>query len=125
MTRITTKQVQENQLIQHRTLEHHQILGYWCRTLGIKLQDLDRHPQIDDVILLIKFIQEYEKEFTPKQRIYVYVIWDWCYTKCKPLTKKYLKALTKIIYRIHQVRNLKAQATHKARQKIKALYRNS
>jgi hypothetical protein len=101
------------------------VTNYWCRTLGIHSVDLHTHPQMDDVILLIKIIQEYEKEFTPKQRIHVYVMWDWCYIKRKPLSKKYLKALTKIIYRLQQVRNLKAQATRKARQKIKALYRNS
>ena len=101
------------------------VTNYWCRTLGIHSKDLHTHPQMDDVILLIKFIQEYEKEFTPKQRIYAYVMWDWCYSKRKPLTKKYLKALTKIIYRLQQVRNLKKQATRKARKKIKALYHNS
>jgi len=125
MAKITTKQVHQNQITQYRTLEHHQILGYWCRTLGIKLQDLDRHPQIDDVILLIKFIQEYGKEFTPKQRIEVYLIWDSCYVKGRPLCKKYLKALNKLIHRLLQVRNIKARALSQARQKIKALKNHS
>jgi hypothetical protein len=97
------------------------VTNYWCRTLGIHSVDLHKHPQIDDVILLIKFLQEYEKEFTPKQRIYSYIIWDWCYNKRKPLTKKYLKALEKIIYRLHQVRKYKAQAKKQLRNKIKAL----
>lgn len=101
------------------------VTNYWCRTLGIHSEDLTKHPQIDDVILLIKFLQEYEKELTPKQRVHIHIIWDWCYRQKKPLTKKYLKAIEKVIYRLHQVRNLKAQATRKARQKIKALYRNS
>ena len=104
-------------------LEH--LTNYWCRTLGIHSKDLMEHPQIDDVIILIKFIKEYEKEFTPKQRIYVYIVWDWCYAKRKPLSKKYLKALTKILYRLQQVRNLKAKSTKQARQKIKALYHHS
>jgi len=107
----------------HSELEH--LTNYWCKTLGIKSEDLSRHPCIDDVIILIKVIQEYEKEFTPKQRIYVFIIWDACYIKCKPLSKKYLKALNKIIHRLQQVRNLKAKATKQARQKIKALYHNS
>jgi GTPase involved in cell partitioning and DNA repair len=107
----------------HGELEH--LTNYWCKTLGIKAEDLTRHPQIDDVILLIKFIQEYEKELTPKQRVYVYIMWDWCYKKYNPLSKKYLKALTKIIHRLQQVRNLKATASKKARQKIKALYQHT
>ena len=107
----------------HNEIQH--LTNYWCKTLGIKAEDLTRHPQIDDLILLIKFIQEYEKELTPKQRVYVYIMWDSCYIKHKPLSKKYLKALTKIIHRLQQVRNLKAAATNKARQKIKALYQHT
>ena len=97
------------------------LTNYWCKTLGIKANDLTQHPQIDDVILLIKFINEYEKEFTPKQRVYVYIMWDSCYIKYKPLSEKYLKALTKLIHRLQQVRNLKTKHKQKARQKIKAL----
>jgi len=97
------------------------VTNYWCRTLGIHNKDLHTHPQMDDVIILIKFIQEYEREFTPKQRVHTYVIWDWCYTKGKPLTKKYLKALEKIIYRIRQVRNIRAKAKKQLRRKIKNL----
>ena len=107
----------------HIELDH--LTNYWCRTLGIHSKDLTTHPQIDDVILLIKFIQEYEKEFTPKQRVYVFVMWDWVYKQRKPLSKKYLKAMTKIIYRLQQIRNLKAISIKKARQKIKALYQHS
>ena len=97
------------------------LTNYWCRTLGIHNRDLHEHPQIDDVIILVKLIQEYQQEFTPKQRILVYIIWDWCYNKRRPLTRKYLKALEKLIYRIHQIRNLKLKAKNKARQKIKAI----
>lgn len=97
------------------------VTNYWCRTLGIHSKDLETHPQIDDVILLIKFIQEYGKEFTPKQRVYVYVIWDWCYNKRKPLSKKYLKALTKIGHNLNHIRKEKQKHKQQARQKIKAL----
>lgn len=97
------------------------ITNYWCRTLGIKSKDLHTHPQMDDVVLLIKFLEEYEKEFTPKQRIHVYLMWESCYNHRKPLSKKYLKALAKIINQIHEKRNIKIKALKKARQKIKAL----
>jgi hypothetical protein len=107
----------------HSELEH--LTNYWCRILGIHSKDLIAHPQIDDVILLIKFIKEFQKEFTPKQRVYVYIMWDWCYTKRKPLSNKYLKALTKIIYRLQQIRKLKTKANKRVRQKIKALYHHS
>ena len=96
------------------------VTNYWCRTLGIHNKDLDSHPQIDDVILLIKFIQEYQMDFKPKQRVYVYIIWDSCYNKCKPLSKKYLKALEKIIYCVKQIRWNRQVIIQKARKKIKA-----
>jgi hypothetical protein len=101
------------------------VTNYWCRTLGIHNRDLDQHPQIDDVIILIKFIQEYEREFTPKQRVLAWVMWDWCYVKRRPLTKKYLKALEKTIYMIRHIRNLKASANKRSRQQLKAHYHNT
>jgi hypothetical protein len=101
------------------------VTNYWCRTLGIHNTDLHTHPQMDDVVLLVKFIQEYEKEFTPKHRIQLYIIWDWCYNKRKPLTKKYLKALERTIYSIRHIRNLKARSVKRARRKIKAMNQNT
>ena len=117
------------------------VTNYWVRTLGIHSRDLGcgyqrtaegkikdnqaSHPQIDDVIILIKFIQEYQRDFTAKQRVYVYIMWDWCYIKRRPLTKKYLKALEKTIYVIRHTRNLKAQAHKQSRQRLKAHYHNT
>lgn len=97
------------------------VTNYWCRTKGIHSKDLEKHPQIDDVILLIKFIEEYQKEFKAKQRLEVYLIWHSCYNNKKPLGKKYLKALLHIGQSLNHIRNLKAQHKQKARQKIKAL----
>ena len=122
---MTAKQIEQSQLSLQQQLEHNQLLGYWAKTIGITLNDLNHHPQIDDVILLIKFIKEYNNEFTPKQRIQVFVIWDWCYQKKKPLSKKYLKALTKLVFRLQQIRNIRLQAKLKARKKIKALKTNT
>lgn len=97
------------------------LTNYWCRTLGIHSEDLTRHPQIDDIVLLIKFIQDYQKEFKPKQRVEVYMMWDSCYNKRKPLKTKYLKALLRIGESLNHIRNLKAEHKLKTRQKIKAL----
>jgi hypothetical protein len=97
------------------------VTNYWCRTQGIHNRDLDTHPQIDDVVILIKFIEEYQRDFTAKQRIYSYVIWDWCYKQRKPLSNKYLKALTKTIRQIESRRTSKQKQLRHTRQKIKAL----
>lgn len=97
------------------------VTNYWCRAQGIHYQELTTHPQIDDVVLLIKFVQEYSKEFNAKQRVEVHIIWDSCYNKRKPLGKKYLKALAAIGEKLNYIRNLKQQAKVKARKRIKAL----
>jgi hypothetical protein len=103
------------------TLFATQVTNYWCRTKGIYSRDLDQHPQIDDVIMLIKFIEEYQKDFTAKQRVELHLIWHSCYTNNKPLGKKYLKALLHVGERINQIRNSKAKHKQIAREKIKAL----
>ena len=97
------------------------VTNYWCRTQGIHYQDLTTHPQIDDVIMLIKFIEEYQRDFTAKQRVELHLIWHSCYNNKKPLGKRYLKALTHIGQRITQIRHHKAQYLVKARERIKAL----
>jgi len=102
----------------HEELEH--LTRYWCRTQGIHYQDLQDHPQIDDVIVLVKFIDEYQKEFKAKQRLQVYLLWDSCYKKRRPLKKKHLNQLLGIGERINYIRRLKLEARDVIRQKIKA-----
>lgn len=97
------------------------VTNYWCRTQGIHYQDLTSHPQVDDVILLIQFVQEFQTEFTAKQRVELHLIWHSCYVNRKALGKRYLKALSHIGQRITHIRQHKAQARHRARQQIKAL----
>ena len=100
-------------------LQH--ITNYWCRTVGIHYADLLQHPQIDDAIILIKFINEYQKEFKAKQRIEVYIYWDWCYTKRRPLKQRHLKNILHIGNRLEHIRAIKAKARSQTRQRIKAL----
>ena len=103
----------------HQELEH--LTRYWCRTLGIHSKDLEAHPQIDDVIILIKFIDEFGKELKPNQRVKTYLIWDYCYKQRHSLTKKYLNTLNRIGNQILFIRNEKLKHKQKQRQKIKAL----
>lgn len=117
------------------------VTDYWARTLGIHSRDLGcghrvndqgrvvdnqaSHPQMDDVVILIKFIQEYQRDFSAKQRVAVYVMWDWCYCQRRPLTRQYLKAIERTIYRIRHIRNLRAQATRRSTARLKARYHNT
>jgi hypothetical protein len=97
------------------------LANYWCRTQGIRYCDLLQHPQIDDAIILIKFINEYQKEFKAKQRVEVYIYWDWCYTKRRPLKAKHLKSILAIGNKLEHIRAIKARVKAQARQQIKAL----
>jgi hypothetical protein len=104
-----------------RELEH--LTNYWCKTLGIHSQDLTRHHCIDDVILLIKFIDEYSQEFKAKHRVQIHIMWDLCYNKQKSLTNHQLKQLLGIGNKLEHIRSIKAASNNQSRQKIKALRR--
>lgn len=97
------------------------VTNYWCRTIGIHNNDLDSHPQMDDVILLIKFIKEFSRQFNNDDRIATYVIWDWCYNKRLPLRKKQMKRLLNIGQRIRRKNFFKQAELDKTRQKIRTL----
>ena len=99
------------------------VTRYWCRTQGIHYQDLTDHPQIDDVILLVNFIEEYQKDLKAKHRVQIYLYWDWCYKNRRPLQKKQLKDLLGVGERINYIRNLKQKKLNQSRQKIKATRR--
>jgi len=105
----------------HSSVTVQDIANYWCRTLGIRYCDLVQHPQIDDAIILIKFINEYQKEFKAKQRVEVYIYWDWCYIKRRPLKAKHLKSILAIGNKLEHIRAIKAKAKAQTRQRIKAL----
>jgi hypothetical protein len=97
------------------------VTNYWCRTIGIHNNDLDTHPQMDDVILLIKFIREFSQQFNNDDRIATYVIWDWCYNKRLPIRRKQFKRLLNIGQRIRRKNFFKQAELNKARQKIRTL----
>jgi hypothetical protein len=90
MNKTETKQIQFK-----KDVEQEQILGYWIRRYGITKRDLDTHPQINDLMLLIKFRSEFwdmNSQFKKKfERS-----WDWVYNHKMPLKKNHLNNLTRI-----------------------------
>jgi len=100
----------------HEELEH--LTRYWCRTQGIHDKDLLKHPQIDDVIILVRVIQEYFQELTASKRIHLHILWDWVYRQKKPLTKRQCKQLTRLIHQLENIRYHRQQNLIKARDKI-------
>jgi hypothetical protein len=123
----------------HSTVTVLDLTNYWCKTLGIQSKDLGcgvrhtdkgiqidnqtSHPQIDDVILLIKFIKEFNSFFNNDDRIAVHVIWTWCYSQKLPLKKRHFKRLLNIGTRARRKRFFKQAQLDTARQKIRTLTR--
>jgi len=84
--------------------------NWWCKTIGIKSRDLDSHPQIDDVILLIRWHQECWMDSNKSQRGVWSGYWSVVYHHQFPLKAKALKKLeatTQEIITRQQARQLK------------------
>ena len=55
MAHTTNRETSDKQRLME--IEASQFIGYWAKTKGIKQADLTQHPQIDDIIILIKYIR--------------------------------------------------------------------
>jgi hypothetical protein len=93
--------------------------NWWCRTIGIRSKDIDSHPQIDDVILLIRWHRECWLDSTKPQRGIWCGYWSAVYHKQLPLKAKALKKLeaaTQDIITRQQARQLKQQRIRQLRE---------
>lgn len=79
----------------HQEQTQEQLVGYWIKRFGISKRDLDNHPQIDDVMLLIKFAREFKDINNYRQKQFTR-IWRWVYTNQMPLKAKHLRQLNHI-----------------------------
>jgi hypothetical protein len=83
----------ELQTAQH--LEQEQLVGYWIKRFGLTRRDLESHPQIDDLMFLIKFRAEFWDMNRGLKSKY-FKAWDWVYNKHLPLKKNHLNNLHRI-----------------------------
>jgi hypothetical protein len=90
---LTKTQHDYNQLKGQRDLFSEQLLGYWIRGLGITKKDLDRHPQINDLMLLIQYREEFYADQKAKHKKFFNNTWNCVYTRRLPLTAKQLRTL--------------------------------
>jgi hypothetical protein len=67
----------------------------WCRNMGFKSKDLTEHPQIDDVILLVKWTKEF-KDCPKFWRANIQRIWSYVYVHKMPMKQNHIKKLGKI-----------------------------
>ena len=78
-----------------QALETEQLTGYWIKRHGISKKDLDTHPQIDDVLFLIKFRAEFWDMNNQFKKLFDNA-WNWVYKNQLPLKKNHLNNLKKI-----------------------------
>lgn len=114
---ITRTQSIANERIYRQNLEAEQLVGYWAkRFAGISAKDLTNHPQIDDVIMLLKIRDHLGIYFNNKESGMWGFCWSYTYHKRCHLKKKHLKKLETLVSGIIH----RQQKADIARQKIKA-----
>ena len=105
--------ITKNELIEYYT-------NYWCKTKGISKKDLESHPQIDDVILMLRFRDSLWSNMNASEQGIWAAYWSRVYHKRRALHNKALKKLEQITItatdRLLQLQN--------QRQRIKALRQN-
>jgi hypothetical protein len=115
--KLTKQQILAGEAAFRRNLEQEQLVGYWAKKFaGITRKDLTDHPQIDDVIMLLKIRDELGKHFNNKESGMWGFCWSWTYHHRCSLKKKHLKKLETIIIGI--TKRLEQKALY--RQRIKA-----
>lgn len=97
------------------------VTNYWCRTKGFHSIDLEKHPQMDDVILLIKFRDEYWNEMNKSHKTSYYCFFEWVYKRKNELRQKHLIKLKQIALNLENNRLAKKLKQQQAKSKIKSL----
>jgi hypothetical protein len=92
------------------------VTNYWCRMKGIHSRDLDSHPQIDDVMLLLKYRDGMWIKLNTSEQAHWGAIWDWTYHRKLPLKTKHLAKLELITIQAEQRHRKKQQAIDKIKQ---------
>ena len=104
--------------LSHRELQHYTNL--WCRQKGIHASDLEKHPQADDVVLLIKWREEMWTKLDKSEQGFFAALWSYAYTNKCSLKQKHLTKLEKITIQAtnKHLKNMiiKAQQKQKIRQ---------
>lgn len=101
--------------------KHEYALAYWCSLKGIKKADLDRHPSIDDVILLMRWRDAMWQSVNNSEQAFWGALWNIVYRNGGKLKKKHLDKLEFITNNIILRQEKKAQKLQTQRERIKQL----
>ena len=105
MATITQKQFNENLAQKVRKVEQNRYIGVWAKSKGINLKTIEKHRQIDDVILMLKYKDTFAHYWSNSQAATWGGIWSSVYKKQKPIRPEMLKKLETIGLTINQKLN--------------------
>ena len=71
-----------------KELEHY--TNFWCRQKGIHAKDLESHPQVGDVVILVRFRDNLWNELEKAEQGVWAALWSWTYTSKFTLKAKHL-----------------------------------
>ena len=93
-------------------------IGPWLRKKGMKVADLDTHPQIDNLIALITIRDELWSAMTHREQCSWGKYWDLVYQYRYPLTNKFWNKFQRIAQNIdnrqhtrQQIENIRKQGS--------------
>jgi hypothetical protein len=90
--------------------------NWWCRSKGISANDLSKHKQIDDVMLLLHISEEFKSNFNLSEQSTWGALWDWTYHRSYPLKAKHKLKLETICTQALVRRQQKQNQIEKIRQ---------
>mgnify|MGYP003115597906 FL=1 len=95
-------------------ITQNQLIGYWAKSRGITLKDLETHKRIDDVILLLQYKDSFGMHLSRSEKATWGAIWGSVYHKNKPIKPKMLDKLahigTQIKHRQDKINSLRQQS---------------
>jgi len=97
------------------------LTNLFCAKRGITADDLARHKQIDDVMLMLHINDEFKSDFNLSEQATWGALWDWTYHKQYPLKAKHkIKLETICIQAIErrQAQQKKIDRIRQLRQKV-------
>ncbi len=92
-------------------------IDFWLREHGVKSRDLESHPRIDDMIVLLQLRNELWDRMTQPERNTWGAYWGLVFQKQYPLNQKFWKKFTGITRSIDH----RQQRQQQARQRIRTL----
>lgn len=90
----------------NKQTEQDQMIDRWCLRKGIRRRDLERHPRLDDVILLLRIRQEYATELRSNRRLLgtLDAYWGMVYKEQKTLQSKSYIKLEILVEQLEKIR---------------------